>query len=230
MFKRGLIEKRTRNFLVSRHPRVVRFYLLPKIHKPGNPRRPIVSSNSAPTENILSFFDSFLQPIVTKLPSCIRNTTDFINRLQGLLPLPPECLLVTLNVSSLYTNIPHQEGIIACEEFLDLRESPVSHTADLCQLIRYILSTNAFTFKENYLQVHGTPKGTHMTPPYVNLFMGKLEREFLQTQNEELQVWQRNIDNTFAIWTYGGPFLRTFLESLSHYHTTIKFTAEWSAI
>ena len=101
MFRRGLIDKRVKDFLVPHHPRAARFYLLPKIHKPGNPGRPIVASNGAPTENISRFADFYLRPSVIQLPSYIRNTTDFINKLRGLPRLPSGCLLVTLDVSSL---------------------------------------------------------------------------------------------------------------------------------
>ena len=54
--------------------------------------------------------------------SYIRDTTDFIHKLRGLPRLPPGSLLGTLDVSSLYTNIPHEEGITACEEYLNRRE------------------------------------------------------------------------------------------------------------
>ena len=50
MFAKGQIDKHTRDFLY--HSRVARFYLLPKIHKPGNPDKTIVSSDSVLTENI----------------------------------------------------------------------------------------------------------------------------------------------------------------------------------
>ena len=53
MFNRGLCDRHTRDFLSPSQPKTARLYLLPKIHKPGNPGRPIVSSNGAPTENIL---------------------------------------------------------------------------------------------------------------------------------------------------------------------------------
>ena len=36
--------------LIADHPRTSRFYLLPKIHKPGNPVTPIVSACNCPTE------------------------------------------------------------------------------------------------------------------------------------------------------------------------------------
>ena len=230
MFKRGLIEKKVKNFLVPKHPRAARFYLLPKIHKPGNPGRPIVASNGAPTENISRFTDHFLRTSVRQLPSYIRDTTDFIHKLRGLPRLPPGSLLVTLDVSSLYTNIPHEEGITACEEYLNRRELQEPPTADLCELIRLVLTKNSFVFnKTNYLQIHGTAMGTRMAPSYANLFMGKLEREFLRTQDKIPRVWWRYIDDIFAIWDHGEPSLRVFIENLNRHHSTIKFTASWSA-
>ena len=189
-----------------------------------------MSSNSAPTENISRFVDCFLQPCAISLPSYIRDTTDFINRLRRLPPLPPGTLMVTLDVSSLYTNIPHEEGIKTCEEFLNSRDLLVPSTADLCHLVRLILTMNCFLFNENhYLQVHGTAMGTRMAPSYANLFMGKLEREFLLTQDLKPRVWWRFIDDIFAIWTHGEESLKRFIESLNRHHATIKFTATWSA-
>ena len=44
MFVNRQIDKYTRDFLISQHPRVARFNLLPKVHKPCNPGRLIVSS------------------------------------------------------------------------------------------------------------------------------------------------------------------------------------------
>ena len=93
------------------------------------------------------------------------------------------------SVSSLYTNIPHEEGITACEEYLNRRELQEPPTADLCELIRLVLTKNSFVFnKTNYLQIHGTAMGTRMAPSYANLFMGKLEREFLRTQDKILYL------------------------------------------
>ena len=71
--------------------------------------------------------------------------------------------------------------------------------------------------------------GTWMAPSYANLFMGKLECEFLRTQNIEPRVWWRFIDDIFVIWTHGEEELCRFNQSLNHHHPTIKFTATWSA-
>jgi len=55
--------------LVVTTPRTSRFYLLPKIHKPNNPGRPIVSACSCPTENISANLDEVLAPFVKSLPT-----------------------------------------------------------------------------------------------------------------------------------------------------------------
>ena len=112
MYHDGLINDKTRQYLIQTDVKPGRFYILPKIHKPGNPGRPIVSSNSHPTERISQFVDYHLQPLVHKLPSFVKDTNDFLNKLLTIGNLPADSLLVTLDVSSLYTNIPHNEGIM----------------------------------------------------------------------------------------------------------------------
>ena len=106
----------------------------------------------------------------------------------------------------------------------------VPSTAELCHLVRLTLTINCFFFGENhYLQDHGTAMGSRMAPSYANLFMGKLERKFLLTQDLKPRVWWRFIDDIFAIWTHGEQSLLRFIESLNRHHTTIKFTAYCSA-
>ena len=70
--------------------------------------------------------------------------------------------------------------------------------------------------------------GTPMAPSYGNLFMGKLEQQFLQNQERVPLVWWRNIDDIFAVWTHGEPTLQSFVGELNRHHSTIKFTANLS--
>ena len=126
----------------------------------------------------------------------------------------PESLLVTLDVSLLYTNIRHYQWIVACEEALNSRKLPVPPTTDICHLIWLILFTNLFTFNQkHYLQIQDTALGTRMAPSYTNLFMGKLELDFLLTQSRKPRVWWRYIGDIFVISTHDEPSLRTFTKS-----------------
>jgi len=100
----NLIDCETLRYLSSNsEPKAGRFYILPKTHKQGNPGRPIISSNGHPTERISEFVDYHLKPLVQTLSSFLKDTTHLILQLQKLGPLPDNALLVTLDVSSLYT-------------------------------------------------------------------------------------------------------------------------------
>ncbi|KAI8514534.1 hypothetical protein Bbelb_071250 [Branchiostoma belcheri] len=68
---------------------------LPKIHKKGNPGRPILSANDCASERISELADFHLRPLVTRLPSYIKDTTDFLRRLNKLGKVPQNAILVT---------------------------------------------------------------------------------------------------------------------------------------
>ena len=54
-----MINDETAKYLKENSPKPGRFYTIPKIHKQGHPGRPIVSSNSHPTERISQFVRRF---------------------------------------------------------------------------------------------------------------------------------------------------------------------------
>ena len=66
-----------------------------------------------------AFIDSILKPYMESLPSYIKDTTDFINKIRQLHQLSKDSFLVTLDVGSLYSNIPHKDGIEACQYFIN---------------------------------------------------------------------------------------------------------------
>ena len=111
--------------------------------------------------------DEFLRTIAERLPSYIRDTTDFIQQIKVLGKLPLECYLVTLDVSSLYTNIDIDEGLTVVQEELiktnRVRPSPQTLTC----LPEKVLRLNNFTFNdEHFIQVKGTAMGTRVAPNF----------------------------------------------------------------
>ena len=117
------LSKKAHKFLSPTNCVTTRFYLLPKVHKPGNLGRHIISSNGSPTKHISLFVDSFLKPLVPRISSYmymyIHDTPDFLRRILGIQhQVPSTAIIGTFDVSSLYTNIPHDEGIDACSKNL----------------------------------------------------------------------------------------------------------------
>ncbi len=224
------IEKDTFNYLLPQDPRTARFYLLPKIHKPNNPGRPIVSGNGSPTERISEFVDSFLNPLVSRIPSFIKDTTDFLHKLEEVKhQIPDSAILVTLDVSSLYTNIPHNEGMSACVSALRANRQSRPSVREIKELISHILTKNNFSFTDrHFVQVQGTAMGTKMAPSYANLFMSDLEDRLLSSAPNRPLVWWRFIDDIFSIWCGSQDSLVEFIDHINSFHPTIKFTTEYS--
>ena len=61
------------------------------------------------------YLGSFLKPLAQKEDSYIKDTTHFLQNLERLGQLEKDMLLVTVDVTLLYTNIPHKDGIRAAK-------------------------------------------------------------------------------------------------------------------
>ena len=183
MLQRGQITERTSNYLTTNIDRTQQLYLLPKIHKdPLNPPgRPIVSGSGGPTERISQLVDHFIGNIVPLSQSYIRDSTHLINILTGI-SLQPGMLLCTLDITSLYTNIPHNEGIEAIKTMLAIHRPPGSkpHNSYIIELLELVLTNNHVEFNGNYYhQLSGTAMGTKLAPSYANLFMATFEDKYV---------------------------------------------------
>ena len=59
--------------------------------------------------------------------------------------------------------------------------------------------------------------------------MADLEEKILNAFEEMVSmIWWRYIDNIFFIWEHGEESLEKFLNKSNTFHSTIKFTAEYS--
>jgi hypothetical protein len=175
MHVRGHIDDKTMEYLTPEDPKPGLFYLLPKFHKENNSWRSIVSANGHPTEKISKFIDFHLRPFVENLPSHIKDTTDYLKKMANLTILE-NTTLVTMDVTSLCTNILHDDGIAACRKIWEQRTVQEPPTECLVEMLTLVLKNNNFTFDGNhYLQINGTAMGTKMAPSYANIFMEDLE-------------------------------------------------------
>ena len=99
-------------------------------------------------------------------------------------------LLVTLDVESLYSNIPYNEGIVACRDALDNKEILQPSTEARVQLMEFVPNRNNFTFEnKHYLQIQEMDMGTRMPPLCANLFMVHLEKRILESVDLKPNVW-----------------------------------------
>ena len=87
-----------------------RIYGLPKIHKAEVPLRPIVSCIGAPSYQLSKHIASLISPLAGKTDSHVRNSKHFVEVMTGLRVEEDE-MLVSFDVSSLFTNVPIGEAV-----------------------------------------------------------------------------------------------------------------------
>ena len=215
--------------LKTNDPKTPKFYTLPKIHKENNPGRPVISSINCHTAKLSKFVDHHLQEHVVKTASYVKDTTDFLNKTRNIV-VPPNSLLVTMDVKSLYTNIPNEEGIAAIDDTLKRSNTDTSLKTVILTFLDMILTLNNFVFNgEHYLQIKGCAMGTKCAPTYANLFM-----DFFETNNiypiteQKTKLYLRFIDDIFMLWTGKLAELEVFEKSINEIHPSIKLTFEHS--
>ena len=207
-------------------PRTSSFYLLPKIHKPANPGRPIVSACSCPTENIAAFLDEITAPLVCNLQTYVKDTKHALQIFDEFRFGDGEHFLFTMDIKSLYMVIPNNDGLRALSHFLDKREVKEPSTATLTCLAELVLTLNAFSFNgDHYRQVSGVAMGSKMGPNYACLFVGFVEDQMLNQYSGFIpQLYRRYIDDVIGAAYCAREDLDSFVEFFSNFHPTLQFT------
>ena len=83
----NLLTLKTANSLLDEKIKTAEFHLLPKIHEVNNPRRPVIFKICC-----------YLQPEVKKLKSSVKDTTDFIKKIEPIDQVSDDSDLVSLEV------------------------------------------------------------------------------------------------------------------------------------
>ena len=127
-----------------------------------------------------------------------------------------EILLVTMDVKSMYTTIPQEEGIDALLSKSDIIGLP-KHI--LRELMNLVFKNNIFSFNGTmYKQISGVAMGTPLAPTLAILFMSDLEEAFMDTQEFLPYFYKRYIDDIFFIWTHGRDKLDIFFQQFNSFH------------
>ena len=106
------------------------------------PGRPVISNCGYLTEHISEFLDYHLQPLAKQVKSYIKDTNDFVKRIGDMPDLPENAILCSIDVTGLYPNIPHVEGLEAMKKALNKRENQSVSTDTLLELANIVLKNN----------------------------------------------------------------------------------------
>ena len=93
--------------------------------------------------------------------SYIKDTKDFLDKIQNMGKISEDSMLVTADVVGLYPSIPHNAGLKALKGALDCRQNKKIPTGILVKMAEFVLTNNYFEFGQKvFHQISGTAIGT----------------------------------------------------------------------
>ena len=138
----------------------------------------------------------------------------------------PDRFVFTMNIKSLYTVIPNNDGLLAMRHFLNKRpvQEPPSHT--LVRLAELFLTLNSFSFNGDYFQqTGGVAMGSRLGPNCACLFVGHVEEQiFQQYPGKKPDLYKRYIDYIAGAASCSKNELDNFGEFINNFHPSLKFT------
>ncbi len=205
MKEKGLLDEKTFKFLHNPldKPKTPKFYTLPKIHKIKDhlvdidpmdptmnqdvriPGRPIVAQCGGPTEKVGRFLDYFLVPIVKKEPMYLLDSKELLYILENEI-FNRNVLLITYDVGSMYSNMPHDELLNSTRQALQqnanrkLTELVLPPIDYLIKLLEILLTRTEFEYDGRFFrQTIGASMGAVPSPEICDLRMFNLLKEIL---------------------------------------------------
>jgi len=202
-----------------------RAYGLPKIHKIGHPLRIIVSSIGSPLHNFATFLKIILQTSFPITCNNFKNSVEIVKKLANI-HIPEDHDLVSLDVVSLFTNVP----IDLVMEVLDNRWNLIEpHTKipknEFLNAVKFTLDSTYFIFNEKiYKQTYGAPMGSPLSPIIADLALQNLESHTLKNLSFQPLFYIRYVDDIALAVPRGS--LNELLHKFNSFHPRLKFTLE----
>ena len=197
------------------------FYGLPKIHKTGNPLRPIVSSRGSVTYELATVISKVLKPLLDKSPHDIQSTGDFVSRAKGLTLQLGECLL-SYDATSLFTSVPIDTALNIIKDLLEkdemLNYRTVLSVQNIIELLRFCLYNTYFSFQNNFINRLRVWQWDDQLVLLLPICIWNVLREKPLHLLSTPRVWYRFVDDTWVIQKQAHK--QAFLHHIKQYQSS----------
>ena len=179
-----------------------------------------------PNNTCCTYLDQLLTPLLKQLPTYIKDSSAALRVFKDFRFSGDHRYLFTMDVKSLYTVIPHKDGLLALKHFLNKRTIQNPPTDTIICLAELILTTNAFLFNNDaYLQTSGVAMGSKLGPAYACLFVGHQEKLIFQSYTGTFPcLLRRYIDNVVVATSLPLNQLQDFIHFVKNFHPALEFT------
>ena len=230
LLESGHLDKNTYDKIKPEGSRPGILYGLCKVHKKSvngsPPFRPILSAINTPTYNLAKFLVPILSPL-THNEYTVKDSFSFSNEVPG---FDDNFFMASLDVESLFTNIPLSETIDICIDSLFENTDQIKGLTkpDLKELLTLATSESFFVFNGKfYTQIDGVAMGSPLGPTLANAFLCHYEKLWLNDCPSSFKplVYRRYVDDIFVLLS-SPSFINNLLEYFNSKHYKINFTFE----
>lgn len=213
-------------YVVPMNPRSPMLYGLPKIHKVNIPIRPVVSYIGAPAYNLSRHLNYLLKLKSNYTPKfSLKNSLQLIDKIKDV-TLPRGARLLSLDVESLFTNVPYQECLQILEGHFERQRMHPGEVDELISLTKTCMDQNYFRFENQYYkQKEGLAMGSPLSPLMADIFMDHFENTHIIDQPNILYYY-RYVDDIIICWTGTLRQIDLFVNKINSKHSKIKFKLE----
>ena len=224
---RRILPKHIADTVCQKGSRLAHLYGLPKTHKERLSMRPILSATGTYNYALSKWLDEKLKPLSIN-DHTISDVFQFAEEIHGL-DLNEGDILVSYDVSALFTNVPLEETIqiLANKAFTRFNETHNLNITqdDLVELLRVATKHQLFQFNGSlYEQIDGVAMGSPLGPLIANTVMCSIE-EKLESEDKLPSFYKRCMDDTLVA-VKDIPTATAFLATLNKAHPAISFTME----
>ena len=205
-----------------------KLYGLAKTHKPAVDKKPytILSAIGTSTYHL----SKFLVPLLATITTNNFSTKDSFHFAQEILHQDSSLYMASLDIESLFTNIPLNETInIAVDQLFANNETVAKFTKDeFRELLELATKQSWFIFDGTYYQqIDGVAMGNPLGPTLANIFMCHFESQWVEQlpPNIKPSFYRRYVDDIFVLLKDHDQ-LTEFKEYLNNCHPNINFTDE----
>ena len=206
--------------LHSRGGQPPRLYGLAKVHKSSVPVRPVLSMPGSPYDKLGTIVTKWLSVIPCSQIRCTNK--DVVDKIKEM-TLGDDEVIVSFDVSSLYTNVPVDEAIHEAANLLysgNLDRPPVDKETFIKLLELSCKDVVMLTHDGYYRQTDGLAMGAKPAPPLANIWLSKYEPEI----RDSARLFERYMDDVIRDIKIAA--IESTLHRINQLHPQLKFTIE----
>ncbi|XP_062552387.1 LOW QUALITY PROTEIN: protein diaphanous-like [Armigeres subalbatus] len=220
----GLIDQHTVRTLQTHTATCPRIYGQPKAHKPNLPLRPVVPTITAPTYNLSKFIAKILQQTFTSQYN-VADSFTFAN-FSNQTTIPPDHILVSFDVVSLFTNIPNElvrRSIIF--RWTEIKQGTNINLDLFLEMVELCMDTSYFRFRDKYYQqTFGTAMGSPLSPILADYITEDLLETVVKNSDLNIPIVKKYVDDLFLVLP--RTEVQNVLDTFNQYNAHLQFTVE----